>query len=131
MIYRYCTLFDSGDFDGYVAQFEHGRMGGRDPGDTASLRQWITDNIILYDGSPCTKHLATNVVVEVDEESGHASASSYVTLLHAAPGYPMAIVGCAEYRDRFEQVDSEWRWAERTVVNQLHGDTSRHIRGAT
>ena len=130
MVYRYCELFDAGDFDAYVAQFEHGSMGGRAPG-SGELRQWIDDHIILYDGSPCTKHLVTNLVVEVDEDADAANARSYVTLLHAAPGYPLAVVGCAEYHDRFARVDGQWRWAERRVVNRLDGDTSRHIRVAS
>jgi 3-phenylpropionate/cinnamic acid dioxygenase small subunit len=127
MVYRYCELFDSGDFDGYVKQFEHGRMGGREKG-SESLRQWITDNIMLYDGMPYTKHLTTNLIVEVDEESGTAKARSYVTLLQAPPGQPLTIVGCAEYHDQFERVDGTWRWAERKVVNRLDGDSSGHIR---
>jgi 3-phenylpropionate/cinnamic acid dioxygenase small subunit len=127
LVYRYCELFDSGDFDGFAKQFEHGSMGGREIG-SASLRQWIDDNIILYDGSPCTRHLTTNLVVDVDEDAGTAAARSYVTLLHAAPGFPMTIVGCAVYHDRFERVDGAWRWAERKVVDQLEGDPSRHVR---
>jgi hypothetical protein len=129
MIYRYCELFDSGDFDGFAAQFEHGRMGGRETG-SASLRQWIDDNVILYDGSPATKHLTTNLVVDVDEQAGTAKARSYVTVLHGADGYPLAVVGCAEYHDEFERVDGTWRWAARNVLNQIAGDTSRHIRSA-
>ena len=128
LVHRYCLLFDSGDFDAYVAQFRYGSMGGRAPGDTASLRQWIADNVILYDGSPCTKHLTTNLVVDVDEGAGTATATSYVTVLHAAPGHPLAIVGCGEYHDRFERIDGAWEWARRSVTNVLSGDTTRHIR---
>jgi 3-phenylpropionate/cinnamic acid dioxygenase small subunit len=129
MIYRYCTLFDAGDFDAFAQQFEHGSMGGREAG-SASLRQWIDDHIILYDGSPCTRHLTTNLVVDVDEETGTAAARSYVTVLQAPPGRPMAIIGSAEYHDRFERVDGVWRWAERKVVNILGGDSSHHVRAS-
>ena len=127
MIHRYCELFDSGNFDAYVAQFEHGSMGGRPIG-SPGLREWIRDNIVLHDGSPCTKHLSTNVVVDVDEEAGSATARSYVTVLHAAPGLPLTIVGSAAYHDKFDRVDGTWRWGERVVVDRLNGDSSRHIR---
>ncbi len=130
MIYRYCELFDAGDFDAYAAQFEHGSMGGRQKG-SAALRQWLDEHIILYDGSPCTKHLSTNVIVDADDEAGTATARSYVTLLQALPGHPLAVIGSGEYHDKFERVDGTWRWAERLVVNHLGGDSSRHIRTTT
>ena len=131
LVYRYCELIDSGDFDAYVKQFEHGSMGGRAKGDTASLRQWITDNMVLHDGSPCTRHLMNNLIVEVDEAADTAKARSYVTVLHTAPGQALAIVGTAQYHDQFERVGGTWRWAERVVVNSLSGDSSRHTRGSS
>ncbi len=127
MIHRYCELFDAGDFDGYAAQFEHGSLNGRSPG-AAELRQWLDDHIILYDGSPRTKHLVTNLVVDVDEEGDAATARCYVTMLQALPGGPLELAGAAEYHDRFERVDGTWRWAARDVVSPLGGDSSRHIR---
>jgi 3-phenylpropionate/cinnamic acid dioxygenase small subunit len=127
MIHRYCELFDSADFDAFAKQFEHGSMNGREIG-SASLRQWIDDHIVLYEGSPRTKHLTTNVVVDVDEDAGMATARCYVTLVQAIPGQPLAIIGSADYHDRFERVDGAWRWAERTIHNQLIGDSSGHVR---
>jgi 3-phenylpropionate/cinnamic acid dioxygenase small subunit len=127
MIYRYCELFDSADFDAYAEQFEHGSLNGRTPG-AAEVRQWIDDHIILYDGSPRTKHLTTNLVVDVDEAADTATARSYVTMLQAVPGHRLEIAGCAEYHDRFQRVDGTWRWAARDVVNSLGGDSSRHVR---
>ena len=100
MIYRYCELFDSADFDGFAKQFEHGSLNGREIG-SASLRQWIDDHIVLYDGSPRTKHLTTNLVVDVDESSGTATARSYVTLVQSVPGRELAVIGSADYHDRF------------------------------
>jgi 3-phenylpropionate/cinnamic acid dioxygenase small subunit len=127
LIYRYCELFDAGDFDAYAELFEHGSMNGRAPG-ASELRTWLDEHIILYDGSPRTKHLITNLVVDVDEQADTATSRCYVTMLQAVPDQPLVLAGSAEYRDRFVRVDGTWRWAERNVVNALGGDSSRHIR---
>jgi len=127
MIYRYCELFDTGDFDEFARQFEHGRWHRAEPGAQAT-RQWIADHVITYEASPRTKHSTTNLVVEVDEDAGTATAQSYVTVLQAAPDFPLQAVFAGRYRDRFERVDGQWRWRERAVISDLIGDISHHVR---
>lgn len=127
IVHRYCHLFDSGDFDGFAEQFAHGswhRAGhGRD-----AVRQWIADNVVVHDGSPCTQHATTNLIVDVDEAAGRATASSYVTVFQAAPGFPLQPIFAGRYLDTFELVDGDWRWLERRVESLLRGDTSHHVR---
>jgi SnoaL-like domain len=66
LVHRYCELFDTGQFDEFAAQFEHGQWHRADPG-AAAARRWIDDHVHLHDGLPRTKHLTTNLIVEVDE----------------------------------------------------------------
>ncbi|HEU5265407.1 MAG TPA: nuclear transport factor 2 family protein [Jatrophihabitans sp.] len=129
MIYDYCELFDTGRFDAFAAQFEHGQWHRAEPG-AAGARQWIADNVLTYDGLPGTKHLTSNLVVEVDEVAGTAAARSYITVLQAAPGFPLQPIFAGRYRDRFVRVDGTWRWARREVLADLYGDASRHVRSA-
>jgi hypothetical protein len=50
----------------------------------------LRDNLIVYDdGTPRTKHVTTNIAVEVDEEAGTALARSYFTVLQALPDLPL------------------------------------------
>ena len=44
--------------------------------------------IVYENGTPRTKHLVTNIIVEVDEEAGAAAARSSVTALQALPDLP-------------------------------------------
>jgi len=47
-----------------------------------------TDQITaMAHGLPRTRHLTTNLTVEVDEEAGAAVARSYVTVLQALPDF--------------------------------------------
>jgi uncharacterized protein (TIGR02246 family) len=125
IVHRYCELFDIGDFDAFARQFEHGRWFRAEPGYEATLA-WIEANVHTYDGKPGTKHLTTNLVVDVDGDA--ATASSYITVLQAVPGLPLQPIFSGRYRDRFQRVDGEWRWLERAVEGDLYGDTSHHTR---
>jgi hypothetical protein len=127
LVYRYCELFDTGRFEEFAAQFGHGQWHRADPG-AAAARRWIEDNVHVYDGLPRTKHLTTNLTVEVDEEAGTAVARSYITVLQALPDFPLQPIFAGRYLDRFARVDGRWRWARREVIGDLYGDVSHHVR---
>ena len=127
MIHRYCELFDTGDFDAFARQFEHGVWYKAAPG-ADGVREFIAGHVLLYDGLPQTKHVTTNLVIEVDDEHGSATASSYVTVFQALPEFPLQPIFMGRYMDRFERVDGEWQWRERRVISDLRGDTSHHTR---
>jgi len=42
--------------------------------------------IVYDDGTPRTRHVTTNVVIEADEEAGTAVLRAYFTVLQALPG---------------------------------------------
>jgi SnoaL-like protein len=127
MIHRYCELFDTGDFDAFAAQFEHGVWHKAAAGPDG-VRDYLDRVVITYDGSPRTKHVTTNLVVDVDEAAGTATGSSYVTVLQATPDLPLQPIFAGRYRDRFARVEGEWRWLERQVIGDLYGDVSHHVR---
>ena len=129
MMFRYAELFDTGQFDEFAALFEHGKWHKAEPG-AAAARQWITDHVRLYDGQTRTKHVTTNVIIDVDEDAGTATASAYVTIFQALPDFPLQPIFSGRYQDRLTRIDGGWHWTERRVVNDLYGDISRHVRYA-
>jgi hypothetical protein len=133
LVFSYAELFDTGDFDRAVELFENARLrvSGSDhnfEGD--AVRTLLTDQVRLYDGTPRTKHLTTNVVVELDHESRTATSRSYFTALQALPDFPLQPILSGRWYDRLSKVDGRWRFAERVIHADLIGDISRHLKGA-
>jgi 3-phenylpropionate/cinnamic acid dioxygenase small subunit len=97
----------------------------------SAVENTLRENLIVYeDGTPRTKHVTTNIVIEVDEEAGTAVARSYFTALQALPDMALQPIVSGRYHDRFERRDGRWRFVERRVHTDLLGDLSRHMRGS-
>jgi hypothetical protein len=132
LIARYAELIDSGDFAGVAGLLAHAGVGAGDGSalltGTKALAGLFTSTTRLYpDGTPGTKHVTTNLILEVDEEAGRATARSYWTVLQAVPGLPLQPILAGRYHDRFERVDGAWRFAERRYLVDLVGDVSHHM----
>jgi hypothetical protein len=124
---------DDGDFAGVGtlladATFNGGAgsVSGRD-----AIEKMLVDSLIVYDdGTPRTKHVTTNVAIEVDDEAGTAVSRAYFTALQALPDLALQPIVSGRYHDRFERHDGKWRFVERRVHTDLVGDVSRHLRHA-
>jgi 3-phenylpropionate/cinnamic acid dioxygenase small subunit len=131
LIATYAELVDDGDFAGVGVLLADatligsaGSVRGRD-----AIERVLRDNVIVYaDGTPRTKHVTTNVAIEVDEEAGTAVSRSYFTALQALPDLTLQPIVSGRYQDRFERRDGEWRFVERHVHTDLVGDVTRHLR---
>ena len=88
------------------------------------------DVVKLHDGIPRTKHVITNLVVEVDEAAGTAAARSYFTVLQATATLPLQVILAGRYRDRFERVGGGWRFTERAIHIDLVGELGQHLHEA-
>ncbi|AHH20495.1 SnoaL-like domain-containing protein [Nocardia nova SH22a] len=131
LIADYALLVDRGDFAGVGALFAAGTFGGsgaRVEG-SAAVEKMLTTTVIRYDdGTPRTKHLVTNLVVDVDEEHGTATARSYFTVLQATSDLPLQPIVSGRYADEFHRTGATWSFASRTVTMDLIGDVSHHLR---
>jgi hypothetical protein len=79
------------------------------------------------DGTPRTKHVTTNLQIELDEERGEAAARSYFTVLQGLPGFPLQPIVAGRYEDRFGRRADRWSFRERRMLVDLVGDVSRHL----
>ncbi|HEV3227270.1 MAG TPA: nuclear transport factor 2 family protein, partial [Acidimicrobiales bacterium] len=129
LVYRYAELIDAGDLDGVASLFEHGVWGaGTRPErmrGTAQVRRMYDGVILYHDGTPHTKHVITNLVIDHDEGATHATARSYFTVLQAHDGVLQPVIA-GRYHDRFELADGTWRFAERIIHPDLQADLSHH-----
>jgi 3-phenylpropionate/cinnamic acid dioxygenase small subunit len=131
LIATYAELVDDGEFatvGRLLADATFAGSAGSVSGSDA-IEKMLRENLIVYDdGTPRTKHVTTNLVIDVDEDAGTAPARSYFTVLQALPELPLQLIVSGRYRDRFERRDGRWRFAERRVRTDLVGDVSRHLR---
>jgi len=132
LIARYAELIDSGDFDGVAHLLADAGVGAGD--DSTLLRGMkalaglFTSTTRLYpDGTPGTKHVTTNLILDVDGGVGSATARSYWTVLQAVPGLPLQPILAGRYHDRFGRVQGVWRFTERRYLVDLVGDVSHHM----
>jgi hypothetical protein len=129
---RYTERIDGGDFEGVAELFERAGVGvgehllrGRD-----AIRDLYTATTRRYpDGTPGTKHVISNLHLEIDEEAGTAAARSYWTVLQAVPGLPLQPILAGRYHDRFARDEAGWFFTERQYLIDLVGDVSHHMLG--
>ena len=129
LVMAYAERLDAGDLDGVAALFAdatwRSSAGGQRRG-TAAVRR-VYDGVILYDGSPRTRHVVSNLVIDVVDR-GHATARSYFTVFQVLPDFPLQAIAAGRYHDAFECIDGSWRFADRLILLDLPGDLSRHLR---
>jgi ketosteroid isomerase-like protein len=133
LIGLYAEAIDAGDFHG-VADLLANAVITTEGTDTkvegreailAMYEQWTR----RYDdnGTPHTKHVTTNLILDVDESEGTASARSYFTVLQATDELPLQPIITGRYRDTFTRVDGVWRFTTRHMVTDYTGDLSHHL----
>jgi 3-phenylpropionate/cinnamic acid dioxygenase small subunit len=132
LIFTYAELVDSGDLAGLgllLADATYAGGSGSVHGRDAIEKMFRTILIIYGNGTPRTKHVTTNVSIEVDEAADTATSKAYFTVLQAVPEVlPLQIIASGTYNDSFQRRDGQWSFVERRVRVDLLGDTSHHLR---
>jgi 3-phenylpropionate/cinnamic acid dioxygenase small subunit len=132
LIYRYAERIDLGDFEGVADLFEHATISspgaGRGvTGRDAVLAMYTAATRRYEDGTPKTKHVTSNVMIELDQDARRAVARSYFTVFQALEDFPVQSIIAGRYHDEFEEADGEWRFSAREMLPELYGDLSRHL----
>jgi ketosteroid isomerase-like protein len=131
LVHRYADLLDGGDIEGVVELFADATWRSAATGDVRrghdEIKQ-VYDRVILYDGIPRTRHLMTNLIIEIDEGSDEASGRLSFTVLQGVDrGEPIAAVVSGQYHDRYRRGPDGWHFADRLFIVDLIGDQSRHF----
>ena len=132
LLYRYAELIDSGDLAGTAALFERAKV--RMAGDTViegasgMLAVWKSHVRLYPDGTPRTKHVVTNPIIEVDEAAGTATSRSYYTVLQSTPDLPLQVICAGRYHDEFAKDSHGWHFTARDYsMLDLVGEMSAHM----
>ena len=137
LLFAYCWHMDRGEFDALGALFAHATVGDGTAADAPSLAgagaiaALYRDRCILYpDGTPRTKHVCMNAIVDIHPDCETPPQRSWIPAEPRRSDYPLQPLVGGRYHDRFERMDGRWRFVERRFFVDLVGDTSRHQREA-
>jgi 3-phenylpropionate/cinnamic acid dioxygenase small subunit len=131
LILTYAACVDAGDFAGVGELFAEATFAGGATSVTGRepVERYFRDTLIVYaDGTPRTRHLTTNLRIDVDEAAGTATAHAYWTALQAVEDFPLQLIASGHYDDRFARRNGQWRFTERRPSVDLAGDLSHHLR---
>jgi 3-phenylpropionate/cinnamic acid dioxygenase small subunit len=129
LLYGYAEYMDAGDFAGAARLFAHAQLHvapDQDVDADTMLSLWQQMVIVYPDGTPRTKHVITNPIIDVVADI--ATCRSYYTVLQQTDDFPLQPIVAGRYDDRFERVDGRWRFTYRdyTMMDQV-GDVSHHL----
>jgi 3-phenylpropionate/cinnamic acid dioxygenase small subunit len=132
LIYTYAERLDAGDLESVAQLFTDATLRSNlraevRRGSRAAL-ETFRGSVALYDGSPCTKHVTTNVVIEVDSSRGTATARSYFSVLQARPELPLQVIIAGRYHDQFARTGGNWHFTDRMIHVDLSGDLRFHLK---
>ncbi len=135
LLYVYAERIDAGDLEGVADLFEHGRIlpspdAPREltfEGREAVLKMYRSATRLYEDGTPKTRHVTSNAIIEVDDTAGTARARSYYTVLQSTDALALQPIVCGHYHDTFRRIDGRWWFDSRTMFIDLTGDLSHHL----
>lgn len=142
LIYGYAEALDEGDLRRVARILAHATVrsdGGTFHGASeieAMYRRFTT----FYDASgrkcapevpgatPRTRHVTTNLMIDLDPELRTGQARCYFTVFQAIAGViELQPIVRGAYRDAFECVEGEWRFRERVMITDGVGVIAHHL----
>ena len=131
LLYAYSDTIDRGDFESTAQLFGadglYGMVGSAAAQGAQQVLATFQRSVRLYDGVPRTRHIVTNVVIDVEPGATSGTARSYVNVLHQPPDSPLIPIAAGTYHDRVHLVDGQWLFAERRMHIELVGDMTTHL----
>ncbi len=133
LIYSYAERIDAGDFTGVGELLEHATLTfeGFDEavrGKEAIAALYTRTTRRYEDGTPRSKHVITNVMVELVGDRTRAESRSYFTVLQAVPGQlALQPVIAGRYRHGFEKTGERWAFSSMHIIIDLVGELGHHM----
>jgi 3-phenylpropionate/cinnamic acid dioxygenase small subunit len=139
---RYCELMDAGHFAGLAELFSHATLADEHgtvfaTGSAEVLALWQAQTMLYpvpgraeREGSPRTRHVTANPVIDLDEPTGTAEVSSSYVVFQQTDALALQPIITGRYFDVFTRHDGSWRWTQRRYAVDHVGDLSHHLRGS-
>jgi 3-phenylpropionate/cinnamic acid dioxygenase small subunit len=132
LLYRYAEYLDSGQLFEAAELFRHARIKVSSQDEcidhNALLGIW-QQRIKLYPcGTPRTRHVISNPIIDIDETCGTAKVRACYTVLQATDTLPLQPIAAGRYVDEFKRVDGVWRFSFRDYSQlDMMGDLRGHL----
>lgn len=133
LLYMYAERIDDGDYAGIAELFSRGRIVAEDGtllaagADEVKAMYDASTRIYPATGTPLSKHVVTNPIVEVDEDAGTAVCRSYYTVLQRTDALALQPIITGRYHDTFTKHPDGWFFTERKMIMDQLGDLSQHL----
>jgi len=125
----YCELMDAAAWTEVGALLADAELVGPDgelvARGAAAVQALYETGTRLHDGSPRTRHVTANPIIEVT--GAHATARSSYVVFQGLPGGPLQPIVSGRYRDEFVRDGDGWRFARRQFFVDHVGDLSNHL----
>ena len=134
LLFSYAQHLDRGEIDAMAGLFAHATVHFQNQApireDPIAVARAYHDFLRIYpDGTPRTRHVMANVIIEPDGPS-FARSTSCVMVFQQTEAFPLQPIIGGDYADRLQKVDGAWRFIERRIRNDQFGDLSAHGRYA-
>ena len=132
VMYRYGEYVDLARFDELGELFRHGairsdRGSGDLRGEAVATFYRATNRVHPDTGTLRTRHIASNVIIEVDDPAGAATARSYFVVCQQTSVLPLQPIVAGRYHDTFRRIEGEWWFDLRMIYVELIGDMTQHL----
>lgn len=131
LLFAYCDGLDRGDLVAASELFGsdglYGQVDGPAVHGASQVLAAMQHSVRLYDSVPRTRHIVTNIVIDVNDDQVTAQCRSYVQVLHQPPGGVLGPIAAGTYIDRVHLTNGTWKFAERRMKIDLIGDMSTHL----
>ena len=127
LIYSYAELIDNGDLEAVAELFRAAVIvapahNSQHTGYEQVLAMYRASCRVYEDnGTPLTKHLTSNVIIELADSGLEATARSYFTVIQATPVLPLQPIISGRYRDQFSKHSEGWQFTRREMWVDLVG----------
>jgi len=130
LIYRYAELIDAGDFEGLGELLGRAVFGGPKTPTVSGAKNiaglfGMTTKRFGDTGTPKTRHLVLNLIVEVDGDA--ATARSTFCVVQATDAVAFQPIVAGRYYDKFARDAGGWFFTERIADVEMVGDVSDHL----
>ena len=130
LLYRYAELIDAGDFDGVGQLLSRATFGGANTPTVSGAENIaglfaMTTRRFPDSGTPKTRHLVLNALIDLDDDS--AAARSTFLVVQATDTVAFQPIVAGRYYDRFARDGDGWYFTERKADVEMVGDVSDHL----